>query len=117
MSVTTIHKCDNCGDSWDASEHRSPAGVVRQLWSVSVAARWVTTPNHRNQVHASPEVQWCRPCVDRLDALGQTLKAPKPEPEQAPSVPPPTAFETIDRILREIAREEAEQVVIERSTS
>jgi len=109
MSVTTIYKCDNCGDSWDESEQQSPAGVVRQLWSVSVRAKTATCTS------TSIEVQWCRPCVDRLGALGHSLKAPKLG--QAPSVPQPTAFETIDRILREIAREEAEQVVSERSTS
>lgn len=111
MASKTVLTCDRCGDSWDASDRSSPSGAVRQLWNVSVVAQEQGSRNTYGlgSVSKTIEVQWCRPCMNLLDALGHALKAPAPK--QAPAIPPPTPFETIERILREIAREEAEQAV------
>jgi len=101
MRTTTL-KCDRCGESWDPSDRRQfwPVAVVLGHEGAGALSGYGTKLSH-----IVKQQEWCRPCIDTVGLLSG-YQEPKPG-EQAPPQP------TLEDLIREIARETAEEVASE----
>lgn len=77
--ITTIYKCDKCGNEQDTDE---------QFWTVGITAR---TKWHQDMDATERSIQVCRPC---LESFGIHVSQKKDKPLPAPP--------TVEELIREI---------------
>ena len=77
--ITTIYKCDKCGNEQDTDE---------QFWTVGITAR---TKWHRDMNDVVKSIHVCRPC---LESFGIYVQKKKDEPLPEPP--------TVEELIREI---------------
>lgn len=96
MAIETLYHCDRCKATQSTDE---------QMWTIAVTCD-AYSMRQRNQYATSvPRHQrlWCCECVDELQVFG-TVNV------KDPLTPIPQAV-SIEDLIREIAREEAEEIV------
>jgi hypothetical protein len=97
MGATTYYKCDRCNAEVGTGEEgrKLLSGVY---FYCGTAPSWTIIPTQVNR-------QWCRKCLEELGVKFQGT--PESRPDSMPSGPGRSA-EALDRLIREIVREEVE---------
>lgn len=86
MSITTIYRCDRCGQEQQTKD---------QIWQVQVTIGSIGDPHGQNKKHIA---DWCRKCAEAARLLPNYLHK-----EANEELPPPPSLEDL---VRQIVREE-----------